>query len=173
MILPRRIQSVRLCTRTFFATSRLADPEGSGKHSSWFENLHDGIFPEKVARLRKLRHCELARRSSLSGVRLPLFSASSRALLDLLTSPTVPDAISCTSTRLSRVPKAPPSLLPLRDATLRTREQCVRARGCARADTLVSIRGGRVRVYMRVYMRNAPLRARCTVASTHAEAPAR
>lgn len=104
----------------------------------------------------------------------------------------------------SRAPKASPSLLPLRDATRRTREQCVRARGCARANTLVSIRGGRVciicicvyyvcvcvcmcgRVWVcvcvvyvcmcvraRVGVCVMRLCARCTVASTHVEAPAR
>lgn len=166
VLLPRRIQSVRLYTyiprdESTRRSRRLRET------LQVIESLHD--HPEKVARLRKLRHSELARRSSPSGVRLD-YSPQACAHHNLPTSPT--DATSCTSIRLSRVPKAPPSLRPLRDATRRTREQCVRARGCARADTLVSIRGGRVRVcicnmymcactcvYVCVRVCNAPLRA--------------
>lgn len=100
MLLPRRIQSVKLYTYVPRDESTRRFPDAR-ETLELAENLQDGIFPEKVARLRKLRHWKLARRSSLSGVRLD-YSLQACAHYDLLTSPTMPDATSCTSTRFSR-----------------------------------------------------------------------
>lgn len=142
VLLPRRIQSVRFYTyipRDESTRRRLR------KALQLVKSLHDKISSEKVARLRKLRHCDLARRSSPSGVRLD-YSPLARTTI-------CPQArLMLLRARPFRIPKASLSLRPLRDATRRTREQCVRARGCARARTPSCLYVAAVYVYINVYV---------------------